>query len=242
MVDGHACNGRRAARSVGDPARLKVLAPKCLLALNPAAALLQAKTATGAHVWLPGAACDSAARARTLLCIVRRPLQALAEAAARSQYCRAAVQHAPVQSRALTRVFHTHTHTTHTRLQAQAEEAAYTLADELANIARRVSQIDGTLKLKDREIARLRKQVCACSMQCVFVLCAVSVCAGCRVECDECGCIVVCGQILCICPLASGAREVHSACTCLQSQPQSWQGAACTFGCLSAQTRLVMHS
>jgi len=146
--------------------------------------------------------------------------------------CRAGLSHA----------FFTHTHTTHTRLQAQAEEAAYTLADELANIARRVSQIDGTLKLKDREIARLRKQVCACSMQCVFVLCAVSVCAGCRVECDECGCIVVCGQILCICPLASGAREVHSACTCLQSQPQSWQGAACTFGCLSAQTRLVMHS
>ncbi|KAF5839020.1 hypothetical protein DUNSADRAFT_1797 [Dunaliella salina] len=42
--------------------------------------------------------------------------------------------------------------------QAQAEEAAFSLADELSNIAKRVSQIDGTLKLKDREITRLRKQ------------------------------------------------------------------------------------
>jgi hypothetical protein len=49
--------------------------------------------------------------------------------------------------------------------QAQAEEAVTSLGDELAAATKRATQLEGSLKAKDKEVDRLSKQVggaCPC--------------------------------------------------------------------------------
>jgi sugar-specific transcriptional regulator TrmB len=57
-------------------------------------------------------------------------------------------------------------------MQAQAEEAASTLADELSGVAKRASQLEGIVRGRDKDIDALQRlvdaaKVCVCA--CVWL-------------------------------------------------------------------------